>query len=227
MHRIMEDRFNTIAGWVLFAGIIALGFSILSGKYFHADNPGSPEKPGYFIEDVAGPGGAVEMTIAEALNMDGMEASKGEKIFAKCTACHTINSGGADGIGPNLHGVMGTKIGGQSAGFAYSSALSSVEGNWDWDTMSAWLKNPRAFANGNKMSFAGLSSIEDRAALLLYINEQGSSLPVPEFVAAAADEEAPAEGEEVAEEEAVAEGEEAAEAEATEDAAAEENEGGA
>ena len=94
--------------------------------------------------------------------------------------------------------------------------------------MSAWLKSPRAFANGNKMSFAGLSKVEDRAALLLYLNEQGSNLPVPEFVAAAADEgEAPAEGEEVAAEDAEAEGEEAAEAEATEDAAAEENEGGA
>ncbi|MEP5189803.1 MAG: c-type cytochrome [Marinomonas sp.] len=218
----MEDRFNTIAGWVLFAGIIALGFSILSGKYFHID---PPAEPGYDIKDIAGPDEAA-MTIAEALNMEGMEASKGEKIFAKCTACHTINAGGADGIGPNLHGVMGKAVAGNSAGFAYSSALSGVGGTWDWETMSAWLKSPRAFANGNKMSFAGLSKVEDRAALLLYINEQGSNLAVPEFVAAVADE-APAEGEAVAEEDAAAEGEEAAEAEAVEDAAAEENEGGA
>ncbi len=219
----MDDRFNTIAGWVLFAGIIALGFSVLSGKYFHADSAVSPENPGYIIKG-DDTGTDVEVSIEEMLNK--MTAEQGEKVFAKCTACHTINAGGADGIGPNLHGVMGKPVAGGSSGFAYSSALSGVGGNWDWDTMSAWIKSPRAFANGNKMSFAGIGNIEDRAALLLYLNEQGSNLPVPEFVAAVA-EEAAAEGEEVAAEEAAAEGEEAAEAEATEDAAAEENEGGA
>ncbi|MEP4783457.1 MAG: cytochrome c family protein, partial [Erythrobacter sp.] len=176
----MEDRFNTIAGWVLFAGIIALGLSILSGKYFHADNPVAPETPGYTIEG----GGAevVEMTIAEALNMEGMEASKGEKVFAKCAACHTVNAGGADGIGPNLHGIMGKPVAGASAGFAYSSDLAGKGGNWDWETMSTWLKSPRAFASGTKMAFAGLSKIEDRAAIMLYMNSQGSNLTVPEFV---------------------------------------------
>ena len=166
------------------------------------------------------------MSIEEALNMDAMSIDKGEKVFAKCTTCHTIDVGGADGIGPNLHGIMGKGVGKGKPGFAYSSALTDVGGTWDWETMSAWLKSPRAFANGTKMSFAGLSKIEDRAAVMLYMNEAGSNLPVPEFVAAAADEES-ADGEEVAEEETAAEGEEAAKAEATQDAAAEENEGGA
>lgn len=70
----MDDRFNTAAGWVLFAGIIGLGFAILSGKYFHADNPERPETLGYVIEgvveDSAGP---VEMGMAEALNMMGAD----------------------------------------------------------------------------------------------------------------------------------------------------------
>lgn len=223
----MDDRFNTAAGWVLFAGIIALGFSILSGKYFHADKPEMPETPGYFIEGGEAEGGAAEMTIQEALNMEGMDASKGEKIFAKCSACHTIDQGGANGIGPNLYAIMGKPVGKGVPGFAYSSALVEKGGTWDWDTMSEWLKSPRAFANGTKMSFAGLSSIEDRAALMLYMNDQGSALAVPEFVAAvAADVEAEEGAEEVAGEEAEAEADEAAEAEASEDAAAEENEGG-
>lgn len=223
----MDDRFNTAAGWVLFAGIIALGFSILSGKYFHADNPVSPETPGYVIEGGEAEAGASEMTIAEALNLEGVTAEKGAEVFKKCTACHTIEAGGADGIGPNLNGIMGKAVGGGRPGFAYSSALTEVGGNWDWENMSAWLKSPRAFANGTKMSFAGLSSIEDRAALMLYMNEQGSSLTVPEFVAEAPAEEEAAGGEEVAADEAEAQSDEAAEAEASEDAAAEENEGGA
>ena len=221
----MDDKFNTAAGWVLFAGIIALGSAIVSGIFFQADKPVSPEQPGYFIDAPDGDGAAAaEMTIAEALNMEGMEPSKGEKVFAKCTACHTVDQGGANGIGPNLYGIMGKGLAQGASGFAYSSALADKGGTWDWENMSAWLKSPRGFANGTKMSFAGLSKIEDRAAVMLYMNANGSNLPVPEFVEAIADE---SDGEgELAEEEAVAEGDEAAEAEAEQDAAAEIDEGG-
>ncbi len=182
----MDDRTNTIFGWILFAAIIALGFSIASNMYFHADKPERPEQLGYVIEGAEEVGGdAGEMSIAEAMTMPGVDASKGETVFQKCVQCHTINQGGANGIGPNLYATMGKAIGGH-AGFAYSSALSEKGGTWDWDNMSAWLKSPRAFASGTKMSFAGLSKVEDRAAIMLYMNENGSNLPVPEFVAAAA-----------------------------------------
>ena len=100
-------------------------------------------------------------------------ASAGEGVFAKCTACHTIAQGGADGIGPNLYGVMGTGIGQHVAGFAYSSALSGHGGEWNFENMDAWLTSPRAFANGTKMSFAGLSNPEDRANVILYLLENG------------------------------------------------------
>ncbi|WP_435418600.1 cytochrome c family protein [Parerythrobacter aurantius] len=189
----MTDNRNTIFGWILFAGIMALGLSILSGKYFHADKPEHLEegKAGFFLAGgEAEAGGAAEMSMAEALTM--VDVAAGEKVFAKCTACHTIEQGGANGIGPNLWGVMGQPIGKHAAGFAYSAALSGKGGNWDWDTMNEWLKSPAAFAKGTKMSFAGLSKIEDRAAVTLYMNSMGSNLPVPTFVADAA---AGAEGE--------------------------------
>ncbi|GAA4043952.1 c-type cytochrome [Parerythrobacter jejuensis] len=183
----MSDINNTTFGWVLFSGIVALGLTSLSGKYFHANSPEAPETPGYFIEGAEeGGGAAAEMTMAAALNMDGIDVSAGEKVFAKCTACHTINQGGANGIGPNLYGIMGKPVGGGVPGFAYSDALASKGGTWDWETMSAWLKSPRAFANGTKMSFAGLSKIEDRAAVALFMNENGSNLAVPEYVEAVA-----------------------------------------
>jgi len=100
-------------------------------------------------------------------------------VFAKCMACHTIAQGGADGIGPNLYGVMGQPIGQHVAGFAYSTALAEHGGNWDFDNMSAWLASPRAFANGTKMSFAGLGDAQDRANVILYLLANGGGPALP------------------------------------------------
>ncbi|MEL7730444.1 cytochrome c family protein [Citromicrobium bathyomarinum] len=177
----MKDDRNTAFGWILFSGIIALGASSLSSMYFKADDHELPEgaKPGFFIESEEEEGGADSGPSLATLLASG-SASAGEGVFAKCTACHTIAQGGADGIGPNLYGVMGTGIGQHAAGFAYSSALSGHGGEWDFENMDAWLTSPRAFANGTKMSFAGLSNPEDRANVILYLLENGGGPPLPE-----------------------------------------------
>ena len=191
----MADRNNPIAGWALAAGIVALGSSIVFGKLFHGEVPGEG-KQGYVIQGVESGegGGAAEVPLATLLA--AADPAKGEAVFAKCKACHTINSGGANGVGPNLWGAMG-KPHGHVPGFAYSDALKAVPGNWDWEGMNKWLANPKKYAPGTKMSFAGLGKAEDRAALLLYINAQGSNLPLPAAPAAdaaPADGAAPAEG---------------------------------
>ena len=174
----MQDNRNTAFGWILFSGVVALGLTSISTRVFHADNPEMPEEPGYFIEGAEEEGGGDSgPTIAQALAAGSAEA--GEKVFAKCTACHTINSGGANGIGPNLWGVMGKPIGKHAAGFAYSSALSGHGGSWGYEEMSEWLKSPRGFASGTKMSFAGLGSVEDRANVILYLVENGGGPPLP------------------------------------------------
>jgi cytochrome c len=174
----MDDRFNTIAGWALFSGIIALGLASLSAKYFEADKEHRPHEMGYPIEGVESEeGGEKEVPLATLLA--AADPAKGEQIFAKCKSCHTIDAGGPNGIGPNLHGVMGEPIGKGAGGFAFSSALSAIGGTWNFDNMSEWLKSPKAFAPGTKMTFAGLSKPQDRADLIVYMNNQGSNLPLP------------------------------------------------
>lgn len=123
------------------------------------------------------------------------DVAKGEAAFAKCTSCHTVNAGGANGIGPNLYGVVGEAIGQGAGGFAFSDALKSKGGNWDFDKLNEWLKSPKAYAPGTKMTFAGLSKPEDRANVIAFLNSQGSNLPLPKpdaAPAAAGDAAAPA-----------------------------------
>ena len=180
----MDDRFNTIAGWVLFAGIVALGSSIVAGEVFHS---GRPEKMGYPIAGVEQEGeGGAEAEKPIAFYLASADATKGEAVFNKCTACHTVVQGGPNQLGPNLWDVLGEPIG-KGKGFAFSPALSGKGGNWDWDTLSTWLKNPKAFAPGTKMTFAGLSKPEDRANLMVWLNGKGSNLPLPAAPAAGAE----------------------------------------
>ncbi|MEZ5656597.1 MAG: cytochrome c family protein [Sphingobium sp.] len=198
----MDDRFNTIAGWALFAGIIALGGGIVSSKLFHSERP---EEMGYAIEGVEaeGEGGASGPSLNTLLA--SADVAKGEKVFAKCAACHTVNQGGANGIGPNLYHTMGEPVGEGKGGFAFSDALKSVGGTWTFEAMDVWLKSPRNFAPGTKMTFAGLGNPEDRANFIAWLNMQGSNLPLPaadapeEDAAANAAEAAPANATEAAE----------------------------
>ncbi len=192
----MDDRSNTIAGWVLGGGIVALGLTIASGMYFQPHE----EKQGYVIQGVeSSEGGGAEAAVPIGNMMAAADMSKGEAIFKKCVACHTIAQGGANGIGPNLWGTVGKPLA-SHAGFAYSDALKSKGGTWTFEALNEWLSNPKKYAPGNKMTFAGLGNPEERAAVMLYLNSQGSNVPLPSPVeaavanAAAEDATAPADG---------------------------------
>jgi cytochrome c len=195
----MDDRFNTIAGWVLFAGIVALGSSIVASEAFHSARP---EKMGYPIEgvEVESEGGAeaekpIEFYLASA------DPANGANVFKKCTACHNAEQGGPNALGPNLWGVLGEPIG-QGRGFAFSDALAKVAGTWNWNNLSDWLHSPKNFAPGTKMTFAGISNPQDRADVIAYLNQQSSNpLPLPAAPAEAAAQ--PAEGGQTAEKEPV------------------------
>ena len=181
----MDDRFNTIAGWTLFGGIVALGLSSLSGHYFLADKEHRPEKMGYAIEGVEAESGGAAAVEPIAVRLAKGDVAKGEATFAKCKACHSVDQGGANGIGPNLWAVVGAGQAGH-AGFAYSDALKAKGGKWDFASLDEWLTSPAKYATGTKMSFAGLGDAQQRADVILYLNSKGSNQPLPAAEAAAA-----------------------------------------
>ncbi|MBW8753623.1 MAG: cytochrome c family protein [Sphingomonadales bacterium] len=181
----MDDRFNTIAGWALFSGIVAFGLSSLSGHYFEANKDHRPHKMGYEIEGVvSSEGGAAKEEPIEA-RLAKADPAKGQATFAKCTSCHTPSQGGANGIGPNLYGVVGDHVAEGRGGFAFSDALKAKGGTWTFANLDQWLTSPKAFAPGTKMTFAGLGNAQDRANLIAWLNTQGSNLPLPAAPAAA------------------------------------------
>ncbi len=172
----MDNRFNTIAGWVLGGGIVLLGGSLVAGELFKAERP---ERMGYPIPGVVEEGaGAEEAEPPIAALLQTADADAGEAVFRKCVACHTINQGGANGLGPNLWASVGAPLG-HVAGFAYSDALRGKGGTWTFEALNDWLRSPRQFAPGTKMTFAGLGNPEERANLIAYLNRQGSNLPLP------------------------------------------------
>ena len=179
----MKDRQNTINGWILFAGIVALGGTIVSGEVFKGERP---EKMGYPIEGVAAEGEGAEAAKPIEFYLASADPAKGEQVFKKCTACHNADQGGANALGPNLWDVLGEPVG-KGKGFPFSPALSGVGGTWNWDNMSEWLKSPKKFAPGTKMTFAGLSNPQDRANVIAFLNTHSDNpLPLPEAPAEAA-----------------------------------------
>lgn len=107
------------------------------------------------------------------------DAAAGEKVFGKCKACHTVEKGGANGVGPNLYNV----VGGPKAhipGFSYSSGLKEMAAKgdkWGYEQLNAFLASPKAYVEGTKMSFAGLGKPEDRAAVIAYLRSKSDSPP--------------------------------------------------
>lgn len=109
---------------------------------------------------------------APADPLAGADLARGEGVWRQCRACHSIEPG-RHGIGPSLHGVVGAPVGAQNWGRPYSLALQRVGGVWTVDRLSAYLENPRAFAPGGLMAYAGLRDPADRLNLIAWLAAQG------------------------------------------------------
>src|SRR5690606_15184671 len=127
----------------------------------------------YVIEVAEGEGGEAEAgsVDVEAL-MAEADPGAGATIWRRCAACHSLDEG-VNMTGPSLAGVVGRDIA-SIDGFSYSSALSSLDGSWDYEHLFGFLENPRGYAPGTTMIFAGLPSPEDRANIIAYLESGGS-----------------------------------------------------
>ena len=123
-------------------------------------------------EGAGGEEGAAEEEVDMAALVAEADPGAGETIFRRCGACHALEAG-ENRAGPYLHQVVGREIA-AAEGFSYSEALSGLEGAWDYESLGNFLRNPQEYAPGTTMSFAGLASAEDRAAVIAYLEQSGS-----------------------------------------------------
>ncbi|WP_172299568.1 cytochrome c family protein [Pseudoruegeria sp. HB172150] len=99
------------------------------------------------------------------------DPAAGEKEFRACQSCHKVD--GSNGTGPHLDGVVGRAID-SVPDFNYSGALEQVGDTWTPENLNHFLTDPKAAAPGTKMSFKGISDVEDRANLIAWLDSLGN-----------------------------------------------------
>ena len=170
---------NKIIVSIVLAVILIVGINKITDAIFYVEKP---EKSAYQVASVT----TVDSSTSAETNSVSSEsgdimalfastsAEEGAKVFKKCAACHSINEGGSNKIGPALWGVLGRSVG-SVPDYKYSKAMASYGKNWSFEEMNGFLIKPKDWIKGTKMSFAGLKKAEDRAAVILYMNGNTNS----------------------------------------------------
>ncbi len=107
--------------------------------------------------------------IAPGTAVHAQDADRGEDLFERCAACHTLKKGGANKVGPNLWGLFGSTAGRRDTGFGYSRAMRESGIVWTEMSLSAYLERPRGFMPGTRMLFAGMKKADQRRDLIAYL----------------------------------------------------------
>ena len=167
---------NKIVAAILMVALLLIGISKISNIIFQVDKP---KTPGYTVEveevvtaAVSSEAGETKVDIAALMQMGDVES--GEKIFKKCAACHSINKGGPNKIGPALYNVVGRQVGGVSD-YKYSKALQEYDNVWSFEELNGFLLKPAKWIKGTKMAYAGLRKEKDRASIIKYLNQSSDS----------------------------------------------------
>ena len=172
---------NKIFAAVLLAGVIAMGSGFLAELLLPVDEL---DEAVIFVDVETEPETTVALAEEPAQDFLALLATAdpgaGQSVFRRCSACHTVDQGGRNGVGPNLWDV----VGGPKAhldGFNYSDPLQAqadAGGVWGFEELNGFLANPGEWTPGTSMSFAGLRNIEDRADVIAYLRSLSDD-PVP------------------------------------------------
>ena len=166
---------NKIIASIILAIILVLGINKITDIIFYVEKP---KKSAYQVANLTT---VTSTTSAEAISENleseniitlfaSTSAADGAKVFKKCAACHSITQGGGNKIGPALWGILGRQAGSISD-YKYSKAMAAYGKAWSFEEMNGFLTKPKDWIKGTKMSFVGLKNPKDRAAVILYMNE--------------------------------------------------------
>ena len=173
---------NKIIVSIILAIFLVVGINKITDSIFFVKNP---EKSAYQVDSMLTVSNVAsnetDSGISESGNVMALfastNASEGSKIFKKCAACHSIAQNGGNKIGPALWGVLGRKVGSVSD-YKYSKGMAAHGKLWSFEEMNSFLIKPKDWIKGTKMSFAGIKNAKERAAVILYMNENTDN-PLP------------------------------------------------
>lgn len=117
---------------------------------------------------------AAAFALAPIMAAQAQDAAAGQRVYNQCRACHTINEGGRNGVGPNLWGIVDSQAG-QRTGFRYSANMQELAAGglkWDADTLGRYLTNPKSVVPNGSMSFAGLRQPQQVQDVIAYLATQ-------------------------------------------------------
>ena len=173
---------NKILVSVILALVLVLGINRIADVIYSVEKP---EKSAYQVASVTDESSSSTETNSESVDVDkdimvlfaSVNLSDGEKTFKKCAACHSVNKGGANKIGPALYNVIGRKAG-SLTDYKYSKGMVAYAKEWSPQEMDGFLENPKGWVKGTKMAYAGIKNSKERAALILFLNQNGDN-PLP------------------------------------------------
>ena len=175
---------NKIIASILLVALLIIGISKISNIIFKVDKLDSsaykvelPDNDAKQIseENTMKADDKVDISALMALG----DIAHGEKVFKKCSACHSIEAGGGNKIGPALYNVVGRKIAAVED-YKYSKALVEYKKNWSFEELNGFLVKPQKWIKGTKMAYAGLRKEKHRASVILYLNKYSDNpLPLP------------------------------------------------
>ena len=173
---------NKIIVSIVLAVILVWGINKITDAIFYIEKP---EKSAYQVANLTTTTSTTTTEAGSENSESGnimalfasTSATEGAKVFKKCLACHNIGKGDPNKIGPNIFGVINRRAGSVSD-YKYSKAMLAYGKVWSFEEMNSFLTKPKDWIKGTKMSFVGLKNAKDRAAVILYMNENTDN-PLP------------------------------------------------